>query len=653
MTPLETRIAELERGDRLEEAAALAEEHGRVADAMRLWERACNFSRAAAAALAAGDPRAAFDLAARARDEQLEAQAADALRGDPEAAAAAARTASAKGQHLAAARLWSALGDGHAAALEFEAGGAWLSAGRAFDAAGDPKNAARCFDGLLRAEPNHHAARVALGDLLTRHGRLQPAVKTLQAVPAHAPERVDALRILRRCFDALALREAVSDVERELDELGAPERSASIPPPPPTPRAEPEQVLFGRYRVTREVARTATARVLEAVCRISHDRVAVKIFSASSLRDSGRDALRRFEREAVALSQLRHPSILPLYAFLPEGPAVVLPWMAGGSLADLIARGPLSPARAVEITLAVLSALDQAHRRGILHRDVKPGNVLFDEAGAAHLADFGTAHISDSAATVTAGILGTLAYMAPEQRAGAPANIQSDVYGAGALLWHALTGAPPDAGLPPLSRELGEEHLRVARALIGEEGARPADAQAAQAQLRSLPWPREVPEPRADVAVAAVVSSQDHPRLESLGGPLYRDVVLGRTLLVLGSDPGLLERVLCFARADDPSLAAVLAHRPESSTLWVEDVPAAPCASLTDDEYHELRRALDALHRAGGVHGRVDREHVARQGDRMLLRFPLEPLHHELVRDYADLERLRSALTAPVHQGNH
>ena len=129
----------------------------------------------------------------------------------------------------------------------------------------------------------------------------------------------------------------------------------------------------------REVAVTPHARVLEAIDRVTGERVALKLLAGLD-HEGGRDAFLRFEREARALAQLRHPHVVPLRAYHPEGPAIVLAWMAGGSLAERLLREPFAPARAVEIIWAVLSALGEAHRLGILHRDVKPTNVLFDDA---------------------------------------------------------------------------------------------------------------------------------------------------------------------------------------------------------------------------------------------------------------------------------
>src|SRR5206468_3801550 len=140
------------------------------------------------------------------------------------------------------------------------------------------------------------------------------------------------------------------------------------------------------------------------------------------------------EREARALAQLRHSNVVPMRDYIPEGPAIVLGWMPGGSLADLMRREAIAPARAIEIACAVLGALGEAHRLGILHRDVKPSNVLFDAIGASRLSDFGAAHLGDLSTTATAGAIGTFAYMSPEQRLGRPATIASDLYAVGAIL---------------------------------------------------------------------------------------------------------------------------------------------------------------------------------------------------------------------------
>ena len=236
---------------------------------------------------------------------------------------------------------------------------------------------------------------------------------------------------------------------------------------------------------TRSFARSRRRRARacsSASTACASERVAVKIFAGYDARGGGRDALARFEREVRVLGTLDHPNIVPLRDYVPEGPALVLAWMGRGTLEHMIAAEPLAPARAVEIAQAVLAALGEAHRLGVIHRDIKPANVLFDDAGVTRLGDFGVAHLSDLSATATAGVIGTLGYMSPEQREGRPASVRSDIYGVGAMLWEMLTGERPDAGElrrddahAPERRPSRPRHAtRHARALVPRRGsARP------------------------------------------------------------------------------------------------------------------------------------------------------------------------------------
>ena len=265
------------------------------------------------------------------------------------------------------------------------------------------------------------------------------------------------------------------------------------------------QRIFGRYDVLREAASSPSARVLECIDVVRGERVAVKVFAAWDTHGSGRDALAHFEREVRTMRALDHPSVVPLRDYVPEGPAIVLAWMPGGTLERMLAAtGALAPARAVEIASGVLAALGEAHRLGILHRDVKPANVLFDEAGGARLSDFGVAHLGDVSTTATAGVFGTLAYMSPEQREGRPATARSDVFAMGTILREMLTGERPAPGAPPrvrpseAHRELDRRHDAVVDA---PHRRRPRGAPGGRfrgARRRSSDWrgrPRWTPSP--------------------------------------------------------------------------------------------------------------------------------------------------------------
>lgn len=204
---------------------------------------------------------------------------------------------------------------------------------------------------------------------------------------------------------------------------------------------------------------------------------------------------RRLEREAEVVRKLDHPNVLPILD-VRDG-ALIYPYVPGVSLADALDRGPLSPERALHIAAAVLDALAYAHELGIIHNDVKPGNVIL-RGEQVLLLDFGFAKdVGLAAITSSQTALGTPSYMAPEQFAGHRTDPRSDLYGVGALVYHAITGAPPygrdvlrvlvgDRTVPlaPLAAELEP----IDRWLRGALAIEPADRYAcAQDMLDAIP----------------------------------------------------------------------------------------------------------------------------------------------------------------------
>ncbi len=162
------------------------------------------------------------------------------------------------------------------------------------------------------------------------------------------------------------------------------------------------------------------------------------------------EKLAAFKREAETIARLEHPNILPVYGYGEAGgrPYLVLRYLSGGSVAGLIRRGPLAPADAARWLRAVAAALDFAHARGLVHRDVKPSNMLLDEAGNAYLTDFGIAAAEEG--TVTGSSVGSAAYMSPEQASGQKADRRSDLYSLAASLFEMLTGRQPYTAETPL-----------------------------------------------------------------------------------------------------------------------------------------------------------------------------------------------------------
>ncbi len=150
----------------------------------------------------------------------------------------------------------------------------------------------------------------------------------------------------------------------------------------------------------------------------------------------------RLEREAAVVGKLRHDNIVPLLD-VQDGGSLVYAYCAGVSLEEALERGPLRPRRSVRIISDVLSALAYAHAQGVIHLDVKPGNVLVKGENAL-LTDFGFAKdLGLTAITAQDMLLGTPSYMAPEQFKGVRTDQRSDLYAAGAVMYHMLTGAPP------------------------------------------------------------------------------------------------------------------------------------------------------------------------------------------------------------------
>lgn len=212
-----------------------------------------------------------------------------------------------------------------------------------------------------------------------------------------------------------------------------------------------ESLILDRYRLVERLATGGSAEVWRAHDEQLDRPVAVKRLHAHLLPDEG--SRKRLAAEARAAAGLSHPVIVDVYDVDTHGdaPAIVMELVDGESLASRIARdGPLPTPDAVRATADVADALYHAHQRGLVHRDVKPGNVLLSVDGRTRLVDFGIARsLAESAEhlTLAGTVLGTLSAMAPEQLAGGEIGPRTDLYGLGVVLHEALTGRPPYAGI--------------------------------------------------------------------------------------------------------------------------------------------------------------------------------------------------------------
>src|SRR5687768_15900462 len=207
------------------------------------------------------------------------------------------------------------------------------------------------------------------------------------------------------------------------------------------------QVTGSRYKVLRRLGSGGMASVFIAEHAQLGRRVVLKVLHGHLAKDA--EMLERFRREARAASQLVHPNIVPI-TDSGEGDGVlytVMPYLPGGSFADRIGQGVRSPGEVAAVVAQAAVALDYAHRRGIVHRDVKPDNVLFDEDGHALVTDFGIAEArSQGRLTASGRAMGTPHYMSPEQAMGKLVDGRSDVYALGILMYEALVGFPPFDG---------------------------------------------------------------------------------------------------------------------------------------------------------------------------------------------------------------
>src|SRR3982075_1120019 len=226
-------------------------------------------------------------------------------------------------------------------------------------------------------------------------------------------------------------------------------------------------VLGGRYRLDARIGRGGMSTVYKAFDTVLGRPVAIKLMHREITTDS--DQLERFRREARSVAQLNHPHIVTVIdageesaidGEHPGAPYIVLEYVAGETLKDLIRReGPLEITQAIAYAIEIARALGAAHERQIVHRDVKPQNVLIGDEGGAKITDFGIARtLTEEGLTMDGRVLGPTDYVSPEPALGQRVTGQSDLYSLGVVLFEMLTGDVPFHGESPVS--VAMKHVR-------------------------------------------------------------------------------------------------------------------------------------------------------------------------------------------------
>jgi len=299
-------------------------------------------------------------------------------------------------------------------------------------------------------------------DIVLKH--LQEPVPSLRQFDEEIPSRVEEL--VKKCL-AKEPKERFQTPEELMQAIGGTLRGAEEEGPPPGMEGQLVGQTMGQYRMVERIGQGGMATVYKAYQPSLERYVAVKVLPTYLAHDPGFAA--RFEREAKAIAQLNHPNILPVYDSGQEGELsyIVMRYVEGGTLKKLLGQ-PLALDRVVDLIAQVGDALDYAHQQDIIHRDVKPANVLLDRGRWALLSDFGLAKMTGASMQITrTGVgVGTPAYMSPEQAQGKLVDGRSDVYSLGIVLFEMLTGQVPFEADTPLAVLI--KHLTAALPLPRE-----------------------------------------------------------------------------------------------------------------------------------------------------------------------------------------
>jgi serine/threonine protein kinase len=219
-------------------------------------------------------------------------------------------------------------------------------------------------------------------------------------------------------------------------------------------------ILGGRYELLSKIGEGGMSVVYKARCRILDRIVAVKILKEEFSKDKG--FVERFKTEALAVAKLSHPNIVNIYDVGQQGNVyyIVMELVEGESLKDVITReAPFSVQKAVDIAIMICDGIQHAHEKGIIHRDIKPHNILITNSGIVKVADFGIAQaVSMKTITYGGNVFGSVHYISPEQAKGKPIGQTTDIYSVGCILYEMLTGKVPFDAESPITLALKHIH---------------------------------------------------------------------------------------------------------------------------------------------------------------------------------------------------
>ncbi len=666
--------------NRHQDAAKLAGQQGLHSRAADLYEKLWDFRGALEASRAAGDQPRALRYAIEVDDARAVADTLAQMTVTEEGSRAALDVLTKLRRHADAAPLAEQLGDIDRAIDLFTRAHDEINAARLLEAVGRDREAGRLLERALDLASDTERAplQLALGRILARRGAYAEATRLLQearkraertlgdhrALPdeamstaerASAAVRREATRHLIATLAAMGLRDGARDALLELRKAD-PELTADLDTYLRSWRDEvterkgggrDKEVIAGRYRIDRLLGAGASGRVFLASDEVAGRSVAIKMFFAAGAR--GGTAYERFVREARLASTLRHPSLVEVYDVSVERGFLVMEYLPGGSLAQRHAAGErLSPSQVRRMALDIIGGLEAAHHRGVVHRDVKPANVFFDARGTAKLGDFGVAHLVDLGQTQTGGLIGTLAYMSPEQITGAPISIAADLYSVGVTLFEAVTGRMPFLGPDFVAQHLGEPaplptavsegvnpgwDAVLSNLLIKNPQDRTPTLADLRRQIENLDLgtkvaltslPRRVSMERPAVAPQ---DAADQPRYQfetALGAtPVSQlaravDTILDRTVIIerfesTDEATRALDRARTLGRAQSPFVQRALSfdriarsmifEAPSGASL-ADAPPVLPAAEVVRI-LKRLARATAAIHEVGGVHGAI------------------------------------------------